>query len=81
MTKNNSTNFSRGVVRWALQIIIMTAITGFILFLAAGRLNWVGGWAFLGMNIFTQLLSAFILIPRQPDLLNERSHSQANTKS
>ncbi len=81
MTKDNKTSLSRGVVRWAVQIIIMTAITGLILFLAAGRLSWVGGWAFLGMNIFTQLLSAFILIPRQPDLLSERSQVQPGTKS
>ncbi len=81
MVKNNGANYSRGVVRWAVQIIFMTAITGLILFLVAGRLSWIGGWAFLGMNIFNQLLSAFILIPRQPDLLSERSQVQPGTKS
>jgi protein-S-isoprenylcysteine O-methyltransferase Ste14 len=81
MTNNPKTGVSHGVGRWAMQIIIMTVITAFILFVAAGRLNWTGGWAFLGMNIFTQLLSAFILIPRQPDLLNERSQVQSGTKS
>jgi protein-S-isoprenylcysteine O-methyltransferase Ste14 len=81
MTNNTKTNRSNGAVRWATQIISMTLITAFILFLAAGRLNWPGGWAFLGMNIFTQLLSALILIPRQPDLLAERSQVQIGTKS
>jgi protein-S-isoprenylcysteine O-methyltransferase Ste14 len=77
---NNRSNHTRGIARWALQIINMTIITAIILFLSAGRLDWAGGWAFLGLNIFTQLLSAAILIPRTPDLLSERSQVQENTK-
>ncbi len=81
MTSNDSTTLSRGIVRWALQIVLMTAVTAAILFLAAGRLNWAGGWAFLGMNIFTQLLTAILLIPRQPDLLGERTRAGQGTKN
>jgi protein-S-isoprenylcysteine O-methyltransferase Ste14 len=76
----NASNYSRGVTRWAAQILVMTLITGVILFLIAGRLSWAGGWAFLGLNIFTQLLSAFILIPRRPDMLTERTQMRQGTK-
>ena len=77
----NASSNSRGIGRWILQIVIMTIITGVILFVSAGRLNWIGGWAFLGLNIFTQLLSAIILIPRQPDMLADRSQVRTGTKS
>ncbi len=81
MTVENKASLPQGVLPWALQIIIMTIITSVILFLSAGRLSWAGGWAFLGMNVFTQLLSAIILIPRQSDLLDERSQVRPGTKS
>ena len=81
MQNMNASSNSRGIGRWILQIVIMTIITGVILFVSAGRLNWIGGWAFLGLNIFTQLLSAIILIPRQPDMLADRSQVRTGTKS
>jgi protein-S-isoprenylcysteine O-methyltransferase Ste14 len=77
----NASNYSKGITRWILQIVVMTVITGVILFVSADRLNWVGGWAFLGLNIFTQLLSAIILVPRQPDMLADRSQVGEGTKS
>lgn len=80
MNETNASTNSRGVARWAMQIILMTLITGIVLFLAAGRLSWIGGWAFLGLNIFTQTLSAIILIPRQPDMLTERTAVRQGTK-
>lgn len=70
----------KGVTTWILQMIFATVVIGILLFLAAGRLNWIGGWAFIGLNLFTQLLSAAILIPRQPELLAERSQIQKGTK-
>jgi protein-S-isoprenylcysteine O-methyltransferase Ste14 len=71
---------AKGLTRWAMQVIIMAAITGLILFLAAGRLDWTGAWTFLALNIFTQTLSAIILTRRQPDLLGERSQVGQGTK-
>ena len=70
----------KGVLTWVMQILIMTIITGAILFLTAGRLNWIGGWAFLALNLLTQVISAIILIPRQPDMLAERTHAGEGTK-
>jgi protein-S-isoprenylcysteine O-methyltransferase Ste14 len=78
---SKATNTSRGVTRWASQIVIMTLITAVILFISAGRLSWAGAWAFLGLNVFTQALSAFIFIPHQPDMLTERTQVREGTKS
>jgi protein-S-isoprenylcysteine O-methyltransferase Ste14 len=75
------TDNKRGVLAWIFQLVFATATAGFLLFLSAGRLDWAGGWVFFGLNLFTQVLSALILIPRRPDLLAERSQIRVGTKS
>ncbi len=70
----------QGVMRWAQQMIISLLLGGAILFLSAGTLAWFPGWAYLGMNALTQLISAIVLIPRRPDMLAERSQVREGTK-
>jgi protein-S-isoprenylcysteine O-methyltransferase Ste14 len=71
----------RGIARWAGQMVAALVIFGAILFLAAGRLNWAVGWAYLGLNAFTQILSAIVLVRRQGEMLAERSQVRTGTKS
>jgi protein-S-isoprenylcysteine O-methyltransferase Ste14 len=80
MSNNAAAKTQKGVLTWVTQILVMTLITGIVLFLTAGRINWIGGWAFLGLNLLTQVISAIILIPRQPDMLAERTQAGSNTK-
>lgn len=76
------TNSQHGVITlWAGQMVGGMLIFGTVLFLASGRINWIGGWAYLGLNTLTQLLSAVILIPRQSEMLAERSQIRRGTKS
>jgi protein-S-isoprenylcysteine O-methyltransferase Ste14 len=70
----------RGIVRWAGQMIGAWIIFGAILFLSAGRLDWTMGWAYLGLNALTQVLSALVLIPRRADMLTERTRVGTGTK-
>jgi len=77
---NQSAN-THGILAWIFQLVFATVTAGILLFISAGKLNWAGGWAFFGLNLFIQLLSAFILIPRRPDLLAERSKVREGTKS
>jgi protein-S-isoprenylcysteine O-methyltransferase Ste14 len=79
-TRSN-TRMTQGVARWAGQMIAALVIFGAILFLTAGRLDWLAGWAYLGLNALTQVLSAIVLIPRQADMLSERSQVREGTKS
>jgi protein-S-isoprenylcysteine O-methyltransferase Ste14 len=84
-TQNSNTQenarLPKGVLAWIIQILVATITAGVLLFLSAGRLDWLGGWVFFGLNLFTQLLSAWILIPRQPDLLAERSMVGKGTRT
>jgi len=74
-------HITHGVRRWAVQMIVSLFLFGLLLFLIAGKLNWIAGWVYLGMNAITQLLSALVLIPRQAGMLAERSKSHEGTKT
>jgi protein-S-isoprenylcysteine O-methyltransferase Ste14 len=62
----------RAIVKWIVQAAFGMAGYGLILFLAAGRLDWIWGWALLG--VLTAFLAAhvLILVPIDPELLAER---------
>lgn len=80
VSKDSQAEMARGILRWAGQMIAALVIFSALLFLAAGRLDWIQGWVYLGMNALTQILSAIILIPRRPDMLAERSQVRDGTK-
>ena len=62
----------RAIVKWIVQSALGVVGYGLILFLAAGRWNWVWGWVLLG--VLTAFLAAhpLILVPVNPELLVER---------
>ena len=70
----------KGIKRWAVQMTASLLIFGLLLFSLAGKWNWAAGWVYLSMNAITQLLSAFVLIPHQADMLAERSKVREGTK-
>lgn len=69
-----------GILRWAGKITIALVIYGVVLFISSGSLDWPKGWAYLGVVFLTQVLTALVLIPKRPDLVNERSKLQKGTK-
>ena len=62
----------RAIIKWIVQSAFGIVGYGVILFLTAGRLNWVWGWVLLG--VLTAFLAAhpLILAPTNPELLAER---------
>jgi protein-S-isoprenylcysteine O-methyltransferase Ste14 len=69
-----------GIKRWSMQMVFSLLIFGALLFLIAGKWLWIAGCVYLAMNAVTQLLSAFVLIPRQGGMLAERSRVHEDTK-
>jgi protein-S-isoprenylcysteine O-methyltransferase Ste14 len=72
--------YKAGIIRWIGQMTFALVFFGTVLFLSAGTSSWRNGWIYLGMNALTQVLSALVLIPRQPDMLDERSKVREGTK-
>ncbi len=68
-----SAGHRRVVLKWSLQSALGLAAYGAALFLAAGRLDWLWGWVFLGLVAFLLAAQPLLLVPIDPDLLVERS--------
>jgi protein-S-isoprenylcysteine O-methyltransferase Ste14 len=72
---------SRGSVsKWLIKNVAFLFIMAFFLFVPAGTLDWPWGIVLLAVYAASIGLSAIILIPRDPELLAERSGVQAGAK-
>lgn len=58
-----------------LRFAAFTLLLPMILFMAAGRLNWVWAWVYVGITVSSTLISRIAAIRTNPDLLAERAQS------
>lgn len=72
---------SRGVARWLIREITGVLFVAVTLFIPAGRLDWVMGWALVGIYVAWITALAIILIPRNPELLIERATRQKGART
>jgi protein-S-isoprenylcysteine O-methyltransferase Ste14 len=63
-------------VKWAVQAAVIILIQAIALFLSAGRLEWAMGWAYIGLLLLNQVITALALIPTNPELLAARVQSE-----
>jgi protein-S-isoprenylcysteine O-methyltransferase Ste14 len=71
---------TRGVVRWLIREVIGVLFVAATLFISAGRLDWVWGWALVGIYAIWVGANALILIPTSPELLAERAARRKGIK-
>jgi protein-S-isoprenylcysteine O-methyltransferase Ste14 len=62
----------RAIVKWIVQAALGLPVYGLLLFLVAGRLGWVWGWALLAVLSAFMAAHPLILLPINPALLAER---------
>lgn len=62
----------KAILKWIIQSIVGVIAYGVLLFLAAGRLDWVWGWVLLALLAAFLTAHPLILVPINPDLLVER---------
>lgn len=63
----------RKILGWCIQAFLGLIGYGAIIFLAAGGLDWLWGWIFLGLTAAFLASHPLLLVPINPDLLVERS--------
>lgn len=88
-TTNNSINersdpkseTKRGVMKWLIREIVGVLFVAATLFIPAGSLDWVMGWALVAIYAAWVAANALILIPRSPELLAERASRRKGTKT
>ena len=64
---------------YALKQLAFLGVSVGIMFLAAGRLDWLGGWLMTALLVGGQAAQWLLVGRRHPDLLVERSRAGANT--
>jgi protein-S-isoprenylcysteine O-methyltransferase Ste14 len=63
----------QGIIKRIIQLVIMVLIQAIILFIAAGRLDWIEGWAYIGLYLVLLLIASAILLSKDPGLVAERA--------
>ncbi len=63
---------ARGIAARAGQIGLMFVVLAVILFGAAGQLDWIWGWVYLGIYLASTVVNAGFLLRRDPELVAER---------
>lgn len=62
----------RGAIRRMAQVAIIILIQALVLFITAGRLDWVAAWMYLGAYLGIVIVNTLVLLPRSPELIAER---------
>ena len=73
MAKEISAEDRQTILKWCIQSAVGLAGYAAILSLAAGRLDWLWGWIFIGLMALFMASHVVLLVPINPDLLVERA--------
>ncbi len=76
-----SPQVKRGVTRWAIRETMGVVMLAVMLFLAAGTVNWMAGWAMVIIMASWVMATAIVVIPRYPELLAERLGPKKGAKT
>jgi protein-S-isoprenylcysteine O-methyltransferase Ste14 len=64
-----------------IQVVISTLLQASILFVAAGRLDWVAAWAYIAAGLGILAINLLVVLPRNPEMVAERGRTNGDTKS
>ena len=73
MAQEISQEDRKTILKWCIQSAGGLVGYAAILFLAAGRLDWLWGWVFIGLTAIFLASHVVLLVPINPDLLVERA--------
>jgi protein-S-isoprenylcysteine O-methyltransferase Ste14 len=81
-TSNSSTsNLTRGLISWGIKGLLYKGYVALVLMLSAGDWTWRAGWNYVIIFLAFDVATALVVIPRNPDLLIERSRSNPDAKT
>ena len=65
-------SFTPGVIRRFVQIAGMVLLQAILLFVSAGRINWIAAWFYIGLYLVFLAINTFLLAPQGTALIEER---------
>ncbi|HSF81643.1 MAG TPA: isoprenylcysteine carboxylmethyltransferase family protein [Anaerolineales bacterium] len=85
MNDENSQKIPQGLDRYGrrriFQVLLTLAIAMAVVFISAGRLNFLWGWIYLGLALAALLCGAIYVLQRNPQAINERGRPAEGQKS
>jgi protein-S-isoprenylcysteine O-methyltransferase Ste14 len=63
-----------------VRLLFYVIILGVILFLSAGQIDWIMGWAFLGVHFLILMTNVFVF-PIEQELMDERTEMREGIKA
>jgi protein-S-isoprenylcysteine O-methyltransferase Ste14 len=77
---NQKMNVTAGVMKRLFQVFGNLLIVAAILFIASGDLGWGWAWVYIITGAIILTISAWVILPTDPELAAERSQVAENTK-
>ncbi|MCL4393422.1 MAG: isoprenylcysteine carboxylmethyltransferase family protein [Chloroflexi bacterium] len=77
----NRSDLSRAVLVRFLQVLLVVAFQAAVLFLSAGRVEWVAAWVYVAAYLACVAVNAVVLLPKHPEMIAERAAPKENVKS
>ena len=74
-------SLKKGLYSWAIKGVLYKAYVAAVLMISAGRWDWVDGWIYVGLFLAFDAATAITVIPRNPELLIERTSRNPDMKS
>ena len=69
-------NLTAGILRRAGTVAVFFVIIAAILFLSAGRLDWLWAWVYLGISLVSVIINGVIMLRSSPETIAERGQPQ-----
>lgn len=80
-TNGRKNALDRSGINRLIQVFGTLTFTGVVLFLAAGRLDWIAAWVYLILNLVIVATIGLFVARRNPEVINERGKLGQNAKN
>lgn len=86
MSNNNFTEaaekgrLDRHGVKRIVEVVAWTALSAVLLFVSAGRLDWLGAWVYVGISVASILAVFSLAVALRPELVNARGRARRDMR-
>jgi protein-S-isoprenylcysteine O-methyltransferase Ste14 len=64
------------IVRRVIQVLVMIAFQGVVLFASSGRLDWIWAWVFLGLYLVGAVVNGAFMLRYSPETIAQRADAE-----
>ncbi len=75
-----SRTITRGVVMRGVQVLAILVFYGALLFISAGRMDWLAAWGYLAVYVATTLVNMTVILMKNPEFAAERGKVREDAK-